>query len=75
MNRHPTMIVKLRIVLLLGALVMLSACSHYAREEPVGIGSGRDEYKRSPCACIPLEQLPPDERFWERLRDLGRAPA
>lgn len=30
-----------------------------AEEKPVGIGRGTDDYKKSPCACSRIEQLPP----------------
>lgn len=37
------------ILIILGAL---SGCSNM--EKPVGIGSGRDDMKKSPCACLDI---------------------
>jgi hypothetical protein len=34
---------------------LLAACSSQSID-PVGIGSGRDDLKRSPCACLPVPQ-------------------
>lgn len=69
----------MRIFLVLAAAALLDACAG-DREQPAGIGSGRDELKRSPCACLelPLE----DGGRWreelggqiERWRRSGRLP-
>lgn len=31
----------------------LSACSA-PEQKPVGLGSGRDDFPKSPCACLPF---------------------
>lgn len=43
---------------ILAALVvlLLASCAGSDMIEPVGIGSGRDDLKRSPCACMPVPQ-------------------
>ena len=41
----------------LAALMALFGCSDGARmPEPIGIGSDRDQLKRSPCACAEIQQ-------------------
>ena len=52
----------MRSILVATTALVLVSCSTATTEKPVGIGSGRDEYKRSPCACIPVQQVPPDTR-------------
>lgn len=50
---------------------LLSGCGNVmgssSANEPVGIGPGRDEYKKSPCACVTLPQAPPDAALFRRL--------
>lgn len=36
--------------------------------KPVGIGTKTDEFRRSPCACLEIEQAPGDAGYRERLR-------
>jgi len=50
------------------AIFALSACGSTEQQDPVGIGSGTDEFKRSPCACLEIEQ--PDVTP-EYLKSLG----
>lgn len=43
-------------------------------ERPVGIGRAPDALKRSPCACIPVDQAYPEgweQDVMERLRAAG----
>lgn len=51
----------LRMVLIGAAIavlaVMLTGCGTTA-SEPVGIGSGPDQLKESPCACTEIPQVP-----------------
>ncbi len=43
-------------LLALCLLVALSGCyGSYYEPEPVGIGTGSDELKLSPCACMEIE--------------------
>jgi hypothetical protein len=43
-------------LLILFCLFALSACyGSYYEPEPVGIGTGSDELKLSPCACMEIE--------------------
>ncbi len=43
------------------ALLVLSGCA--AREEKVGVGPGRNQFKTSPCVCadVPLNNLSASE--------------
>ena len=42
--------------LILFVLFLLSGCyGSYYEPEPIGIGSGSDELKLSPCACLEIE--------------------
>lgn len=41
-------------------MLMLGGCAGSEREAPVGIGTGVNEMKRSPCACIEIPQHYPD---------------
>ena len=51
-------------VLILFVLLFLSACyGSYYEPEPVGVGTGSDELKLSPCACMEIE-LPKDLPDW-----------
>ena len=51
-------------LLILFVLFVLSGCyGSYYEPEPVGIGTGSDELKLSPCACIEIE-LPKDLPEW-----------
>lgn len=61
-----------RRVLLVGALVagifvtaLLAGCGS-SSEQPVGVGRGTDDYKKSPCACVELPQRPLEAtpEFW-----------
>lgn len=47
---------RLSVALLVVPVLLLSACGGRSALEPVGIGSGRDDLKRSPCACYELRQ-------------------
>ena len=43
-------------LLMLFVLFILSGCyGSYYEPEPVGIGTGSDELKLSPCACLEIE--------------------
>ena len=45
-------------IIVLFLLLLLSACGvfgSYYEAEPVGVGKGVDELKRSPCACMQIE--------------------
>ncbi|MDR0483928.1 MAG: hypothetical protein LBH40_01425 [Alphaproteobacteria bacterium] len=42
-----------KLVLALILMGILSGCSSNL-EKPVGIGSGRDDLKKSPCACLDI---------------------
>ena len=43
-------------ILILFVLFVLSGCyGSYYEPEPIGIGSGSDELKLSPCACMEVE--------------------
>lgn len=60
--------------------LLLSACGSLRDALPAGVGTGRDELKRSPCAC--LELLPKeapgawrDDVERQLRRSLGRWPA
>lgn len=37
-------------------LLTLASCGSAEVPEPVGIGTGVDELKRSPCACMEIQQ-------------------
>lgn len=51
-------------LLILLILFFLSGCyGSYYEPEPVGIGSGSDELKLSPCACLEVE-LPKNLPDW-----------
>ncbi|MBU3655271.1 MAG: hypothetical protein FGM23_02785 [Alphaproteobacteria bacterium] len=55
-----------KLLLMLFALVAvgtLSACGTTEQPKPIGIGTGNDEYKRSPCACI---EVPQDYNSWQQ---------
>jgi len=42
---------------LVAALLVLGACSQFFSEsQGVGFGSGEDDYKESPCACLEIPQ-------------------
>jgi hypothetical protein len=52
------------------AALLVSGCSSVippVEEEPVGIGRGTDDYKRSPCACLEIRQAPADAEWLRRL--------
>ena len=56
----------LKKVIIAMALLMLPSCGifgSYYEAEPVGVGKGVDELKRSPCACMELD-LPKDLPEW-----------
>jgi hypothetical protein len=42
------------------AMLALAACSSHMQPAPVGIGSGPNELKQSPCACAEIPQKPFD---------------
>jgi hypothetical protein len=46
----------LRYLLAVTVVLQLAACDGTRSLEPVGIGPGRDDLKRSPCACYELRQ-------------------
>ena len=53
-----------RKLLILFVFFALSGCyGSYYEPEPVGIGTGSDELKLSPCACMEIE-LPKDLPEW-----------
>lgn len=53
----------LKMLVVLG-VIMLSGCyGSYYEPEPVGIGTGSDELKLSPCACMEIE-LPKNLPDW-----------
>lgn len=37
-------------------LALLAGCGSSQAPEPVGIGTGRDDLKRSPCGCFEIKQ-------------------
>lgn len=41
---------------------MLAACGTTEVPEPIGIGTGLDELKQSPCACV---EIPQDYSDWQ----------
>lgn len=43
----------MRIILATIALLSLAACTS-AQPTPIGIGTGVNDLKRSPCACMPI---------------------
>lgn len=45
------------------ATLVVSGCGNSNLLEPIGIGPGRDDLKRSPCACYELLQ---DYGQWKR---------
>jgi len=47
---------KLKILVLLVVTLTVSACGSDTLPEPVGIGEAIDDLKRSPCACLEVEQ-------------------
>lgn len=51
------------------ALLALAACGTSDDSEPVGIGRGRDEYKKSPCACMTIQQIAPDDAWRSHMRE------
>lgn len=51
-------------------LLLLGACSGTETEKPVGIGSEANEMKRSPCACIEIQQIYP-EGYRDSLRGMA----
>ena len=55
---------KLSKLLILFVLIVVSGCyGSYYEPEPVGVGTGIDELKLSPCACIEIE-LPKNLPDW-----------
>lgn len=42
-------------IILLFAVLLVSACGSYYEPEPVGVGKDVNELKLSPCACIQVE--------------------
>lgn len=44
--------------------LFLAGCA--AQEQPVGIGRGTDDYKKSPCACATIDENTPPG-FWEDI--------
>ena len=46
---------KIKVMVVFGAFVFLSACSPIYETEPVGIGPDYSELKKSPCACLQIE--------------------
>ena len=52
-----------KMLVLLGVVVLSGCYGSYYEPEPVGIGTGSDELKLSPCACMEIE-LPKDLPDW-----------
>ena len=52
-----------KMLVLLGGVVLSGCYGSYYEPEPVGIGTGSDELKLSPCACMEIE-LPKDLPDW-----------
>lgn len=50
---------KIKIFMVLSCLVFLGACSTTRTPDPIGFGPGVNDLKRSPCACLPIEQKIP----------------
>lgn len=50
------------------ALSALAACSSHMQPAPVGIGTGPNELKQSPCACTEIPQKPFDLNEYIRER-------
>ena len=46
----------LRYLSVVAVVLQLAACDGTRSLEPIGIGAGRDDLKRSPCACYELRQ-------------------
>lgn len=61
--KHP-----LRCVSAAALAAVLAACSTTDETEPVGIGHGTDEFKKSPCACYERSQPPATPDYLKRLR-------
>jgi hypothetical protein len=53
----------IRISCVVATTLVVSGCGNSNLLEPIGIGSGRDDLKRSPCACYELLQ---DYGLWKR---------
>ena len=49
---------KLFVLLFLGMVAFVAACGSVYEREPVGIGADYSELKKSPCACLQIEQMP-----------------
>lgn len=53
----------LKMMVILVAVGALSGCGTTEQPKPIGIGTGNDEYKRSPCACV---EVPQDYNGWQK---------
>ena len=53
----------LKMLVVLGVVVLSGCYGSYYEPEPVGIGTGSDELKLSPCACMEIE-LPKNLPDW-----------
>jgi len=53
----------LKMLVVLGVIVLSGCYGSYYEPEPVGIGTGSDELKLSPCACMEIE-LPNNLPDW-----------
>ena len=53
----------LKMLVVLGVIVLSGCYGSYYEPEPVGSGTGSDELKLSPCACMEIE-LPKDLPEW-----------
>jgi len=51
----------MRVIAVVIALAALAACSSTRAPDPVGIGEGINQLKRSPCACTPIPMSLPAE--------------
>lgn len=63
-SRHPLRRGLCKVGFALASALILAGCA--AQEQPVGIGRGTDDYKKSPCACATIDENTPPG-FWEDI--------